>query len=98
MSLIVKWFRKATRVAMAITAMGYSGKTVLTDSGKLELAIPRNRHRRFGQVLIGKLCLPKTISGMTHARGCRTSIACCWCGCIDSTRRCRTRSGVDPLS
>src|SRR6201981_1785260 len=33
---------------------GYSGKTVLTDSGKLELAIPRDRHGRFDPVLIGK--------------------------------------------
>jgi putative transposase len=33
---------------------GYSGKTVLTDTGKLELAIPRDRHGRFDPVLIGK--------------------------------------------
>src|SRR5438874_12770880 len=33
---------------------GYSSKTVLTDSGKLELAIPRDRHGRFDPVLIGK--------------------------------------------
>jgi putative transposase len=33
---------------------GYCGKTVLTDAGKLELAIPRDRHGRFDPVLIGK--------------------------------------------
>src|SRR5258705_4260710 len=33
---------------------GYSGKTVLTDTGKLELVIPRDRHGRFDPVLIGK--------------------------------------------
>ena len=33
---------------------GYSGKSVLTDTGKLELAIPRDRHGRFDPVLIGK--------------------------------------------
>jgi putative transposase len=33
---------------------GYSSKTVLTDSGKLELSIPRDRHGRFDPVLIGK--------------------------------------------
>src|SRR5689334_3275376 len=32
---------------------GYSSKTVLTDSGKLDLAIPRDRHGRFDPVLIG---------------------------------------------
>src|ERR1700724_2557298 len=33
---------------------GYSSKTVLTDTGKLRLAIPRDRHGRFDPVLIGK--------------------------------------------
>src|SRR4029077_4452747 len=33
---------------------GYSGKTVLTDTSKLELSIPRDRHGRFDPVLIGK--------------------------------------------
>src|SRR2546423_2877031 len=33
---------------------GYSNKTVLTDTGKLELSIPRDRHGRFDPVLIGK--------------------------------------------
>jgi putative transposase len=33
---------------------GYSSKTVLTDSGKPELSIPRDRHGRFDPVLIGK--------------------------------------------
>jgi putative transposase len=33
---------------------GYSSKTVLTDSGQLELSIPRDRHGRFDPVLIGK--------------------------------------------
>jgi len=33
---------------------GYSSKSVLTDSGKLELAIPRDRHSRFDPVLIAK--------------------------------------------
>jgi putative transposase len=33
---------------------GYGSKTVLTDTGKLELAIPRDRHGRFDPVLIGK--------------------------------------------
>ena len=33
---------------------GYSSKTVLTDSGKLDLSIPRDRHGRFDPVLIGK--------------------------------------------
>jgi putative transposase len=33
---------------------GYGAKTVLTDTGKLELAIPRDRHGRFDRVLIGK--------------------------------------------
>jgi hypothetical protein len=33
---------------------GYRGKTVLTDTGKLELAIPRDRHGRFDPVFIGK--------------------------------------------
>ena len=33
---------------------GYSSKTVLTDSGKLELSIPRDRHGRFDPVLIEK--------------------------------------------
>jgi putative transposase len=33
---------------------GYGAKTVLTDSGKLELSIPRDRHGRFDPVLIGK--------------------------------------------
>jgi putative transposase len=33
---------------------GYGAKTVLTDTGKLELAIPRDRHGRFDPVLIGK--------------------------------------------
>jgi len=33
---------------------GYGAKTVLTDAGKLELSIPRDRHGRFDPVLIGK--------------------------------------------
>ena len=33
---------------------GYSSKTVLTDTGKLELSIPRDRQARFDPVLIGK--------------------------------------------
>lgn len=33
---------------------GYGSKTVITDSGKLELSIPRDRHERFDPVLIGK--------------------------------------------
>src|SRR5215469_2327160 len=33
---------------------GYGNKTVITDTGKLELAIPRDRHGRFDPVLIGK--------------------------------------------
>jgi len=33
---------------------GYRSKTVLTDTGKLELAIPRDGHGRFDPVLIGK--------------------------------------------
>src|SRR6516225_2939596 len=33
---------------------GYSSKTVLTDTGKLELSIPRDRQGRFDPVLIGK--------------------------------------------
>src|SRR5436305_4677729 len=33
---------------------GYGNKTVLTDSGKPELTIPRDRHGRFDPVLIGK--------------------------------------------
>ena len=33
---------------------GYSSKTVLSDTGKLELAIPRDRHGHFDPVLIGK--------------------------------------------
>jgi transposase-like protein len=33
---------------------GHSSKTVLTDTGKLELAIPRDRQGRFDPVLIGK--------------------------------------------
>ena len=33
---------------------GYSQKTVITDSGKIELSIPRDRHGRFDPVLIGK--------------------------------------------
>jgi putative transposase len=33
---------------------GYSQKTVITDGGKLELSIPRDRHGRFDPVLIGK--------------------------------------------
>ena len=33
---------------------GYSSKTVLTDSGRVELAIPRDRQGRFDPVLIGK--------------------------------------------
>ena len=33
---------------------GYSSKTVLTDTGQLELSIPRDRHGRFDPVLIGK--------------------------------------------
>jgi putative transposase len=33
---------------------GHSSKTVLTDTGKLELAIPRDRQGRFDPVLVGK--------------------------------------------
>jgi putative transposase len=33
---------------------GYGSKTVLSESGKLELAIPRDRHGRFDPVLIAK--------------------------------------------
>jgi putative transposase len=33
---------------------GYSQKTVITDGGKLELSLPRDRHGRFDPVLIGK--------------------------------------------
>jgi putative transposase len=33
---------------------GYGSKTVITDTGKLALAIPRDRHGRFDPVLIGK--------------------------------------------
>src|SRR6266699_6251504 len=33
---------------------GHSSKTVLTDTGKLELSIPRDRHGRFDPVLIGR--------------------------------------------
>jgi len=33
---------------------GYGSKTVITDSGKLELSIPRDRHGHFDPVLIGK--------------------------------------------
>jgi putative transposase len=33
---------------------GYGSKTVITDTGKLELAIPRDRHGRFDPMLIGK--------------------------------------------
>jgi putative transposase len=33
---------------------GYSTKTVLTDTGKIELAVPRDRHSRFDPVLIGR--------------------------------------------
>ena len=33
---------------------GYSSKTVLSDTGKLELSIPRDRHGRFDPMLIGK--------------------------------------------
>ena len=33
---------------------GYSAKTVLTDTGQLEPAIPRDRHGHFDPVLIGK--------------------------------------------
>jgi putative transposase len=33
---------------------GYGSKTVITDTGKLELAIPRDRHGRFDPVLSGK--------------------------------------------
>ena len=33
---------------------GYGSKTVITDTGKLELNIPRDRHGRFDPVLIGK--------------------------------------------
>jgi putative transposase len=33
---------------------GYGRKTVITDTGKLELAIPRDRQGRFDPVLIGK--------------------------------------------
>ena len=33
---------------------GYGSKTVITDTGKLELSIPRDRHGHFDPVLIGK--------------------------------------------
>jgi putative transposase len=33
---------------------GYSQNTVITDGGKLELSIPRDRHGRVAPVLIGK--------------------------------------------
>lgn len=33
---------------------GYGHKTAITDAGKLELSIPRDRHRRFDPVSIGK--------------------------------------------
>jgi putative transposase len=33
---------------------GYGNKTVITDTGKIELSIPRDRHGRFDPVLIGK--------------------------------------------
>jgi transposase-like protein len=33
---------------------GYGSKTVITDTGKLELSIPRDRHGRFDPVLIGR--------------------------------------------
>ena len=33
---------------------GYGQKTVITDTGRLELSIPRDRHGRFDPVLIGK--------------------------------------------
>ena len=33
---------------------GHSSKTVLTDTGKLRLSIPHDRHERFAPVLIGK--------------------------------------------
>src|SRR5215469_9698128 len=33
---------------------GYGSKTVLTDTGKVELSIPRDRHGHFDPVLIGK--------------------------------------------
>jgi putative transposase len=33
---------------------GYGSKTVLTDTGTLELSIPRDRHGRFDPILIGK--------------------------------------------
>jgi putative transposase len=33
---------------------GYGRKTVITDTGKLELAIPRDRQGRFDPALIGK--------------------------------------------
>jgi putative transposase len=33
---------------------GYGSKTVISDTGKLELAIARDRHGRFDPVLIGK--------------------------------------------
>jgi putative transposase len=33
---------------------GYGSKTVITDTGKLELAIPRDRHGHFDPVVIGK--------------------------------------------
>jgi transposase-like protein len=33
---------------------GYSSKTVLSDTGKLELSIPRDRQGRFDPMLIGK--------------------------------------------
>jgi putative transposase len=33
---------------------GYGSKTVLFDTGKLELSIPRDRYGRFEPVLIGR--------------------------------------------
>jgi putative transposase len=44
----------ATEQAAGNHRNGHSSKTVLTDSGKLELAIPRDRQGRFDPVLIGK--------------------------------------------
>src|SRR5262245_9569816 len=47
------WVRKRSKKP-AITENGYGAKNVLTESGKLELAIPRDRHGRFDPVLIAK--------------------------------------------
>jgi hypothetical protein len=43
-------------------------KTVLTDTGKLELTIPRDRHGRFDPVLIGSTGggLPASTTSSSH--------------------------------